>query len=324
MAKLEDVAKLANVSKTTVSRVLNHRGYLSQKTIDRVHAAMRELNYRPNVIAQQLYKNQTNLIGILLPTVANPFFGEVTLELERRLYQLGYKVLIGNSMNDPSKEADYLEQLLNKQVDGLIVGTHNQGIQEYQNLNLPIVSIDRIVNGDIPTVASDNYAGGRLATERLIERGAQKIIHINGPQSLPITAARRREAYEDVMNAHHLTPLTYEVDFNIAETVKKQKLAQILAAHPDVEGIFASNDTDAALLMQLAAERGLRIPEDLLLIGYDGTKLVRELVPQLTTVIQPVDQIAATAVKVLQERIAGQPTKAEYILPVQLSVGTTA
>ena len=129
--KLEDVAKRANVSKTTVSRVLNNRGYLSQETITRVYQAMKELNYQPNVVARQLYQKKTQLIGLLFPTIANPFFGELSAELEKRLYNEGFKVLIGNSMNDPKKEADYLNQLLSKQVDGLIVGTHNQGIKEY-------------------------------------------------------------------------------------------------------------------------------------------------------------------------------------------------
>lgn len=119
--KLEDVAKLANVSKTTVSRVLNNRGYLSQETIERVHEAMKELNYQPNAVARQLYKKQTNIIGLLFPTIANPFFGELNEALEKGLYQEGFKVLIGNSMNNPEKEANYLNQLLNKQVDGLIV-----------------------------------------------------------------------------------------------------------------------------------------------------------------------------------------------------------
>lgn len=324
MAKLEDVAKLANVSKTTVSRVLNHRGYLSQQTIDKVHQAMETLNYRPNVIAQQLYKNQTNLIGILLPSVANPFFGELSVALERRLYQQHYKVLIGNSMNDPQKEQDYLEQLLNKQVDGLIVGTHNRGIREYKNLNLPIVAIDRMVNTDIPIIESDNYAGGKLATERLIKRGATKIIHVNGPQQLESATIRRRHAYEDVMRAHGLTPITYEIDFNISETEKKQQLKQIFADHPDLQAIFSSNDTDAALILQIAAETGRSVPQDFLLIGYDGTQIVRELLPQLTTIVQPIDAIAEHAVATLQARIHGRETTHETILPVKLWSGHTA
>lgn len=323
MAKLEDVAKLANVSKTTVSRVLNHRGYLSEQTINKVHQAMATLNYRPNVIARQLYKNQTNLIGILLPTVANPFFGELSVALERRLYQQHYKVLIGNSMNDSDKEQDYLEQLLNKQIDGLIVGTHNRGIREYQEMNLPVVAIDRMVNTDIPIVAADNYAGGKLAAELLLKGGATKIIHVNGPKKLAVAAHRRREAYEDVMRLHGLTPITYEIDFNIAESDKKAQLQQIFSDYPDVEGIFSSNDTDAALLLQIAAEMGRRVPDDFRLIGFDGTQIVRELLPQLTTIIQPIDEIATQAVSTLQRRIKGEQTDHEIILPVKLWPGAT-
>ena len=126
--KLEDVAKLAGVSKTTVSRVLNKRGYLSEATIAKVYAAMKELNYQPNTIARQLFKQKTNMVGLIFPTVNNPFFGQLVARLEQILYEHGYKVLIGNSQNNPQKEEDYLNQLLNHQVDGLIVGAHNRGL----------------------------------------------------------------------------------------------------------------------------------------------------------------------------------------------------
>ncbi|MCD2257321.1 LacI family DNA-binding transcriptional regulator [Agrilactobacillus fermenti] len=322
--KLEDVAKLAKVSKTTVSRVLNKRGYLSQKTIDRVYAAMRELNYHPNVVARQLYKSQTNLIGLLFPTVANPFFGELVDALEKNLYRQGFKVLIGNSMNDPKKEAAYLDQLLIKQVDGLIVGTHNQGIKEYDTANLPIVAIDRIMNADIPIVESDNYRGGELATERLIQRGAKHIIHTNGPIDLETPARRRRVAYEGTMQAHNLEPLTYTVDFNISAKAKKEIFEKIFQEHPEVEAVFAANDVDAALIMNVAQKLGRQVPKDFLVIGYDGTQVVRELMPNLTTIMQPTAQMAEQAVKVLGQRMNNEPTETEYILPVKLWSGTSA
>lgn len=321
--KLEDVAKLANVSKTTVSRVLNNRGYLSQKTIDKVYAAMEELNYQPNIVARQLYKKQTNIIGLLFPTTANPFFGELTEALERKLYAQGFKVLIGNSMNDTEKETHYLNQLLTKQVDGLIVGTHNQGIKEYKYQNLPIVAIDRIMNEDIPIVESDNYRGGVLATTRLIEQGAKKIIHTNGPTDLETPAKRRRLAYEDTMEKHGLTPSTTIIDFNIPYAEKKAIFDQLFNEQPDIDAVFAANDIDAALIMQLAAQRGRKIPDDLLLIGYDGTKMMRNILPNLTTIIQPIDEMADTAIQVLNQRMKHEATEAEYVLPVSLWEGTT-
>lgn len=321
--KLEDVAKRANVSKTTVSRVLNNRGYLSQETITRVYQAMKELNYQPNVVARQLYQKKTQLIGLLFPTIANPFFGELSAELEKRLYNEGFKVLIGNSMNDPKKEADYLNQLLSKQVDGLIVGTHNQGIKEYNYEHLPVVAIDRNMNQDIPVIESDNYTGGVLATTYLIEQGAKKIIHTNGPITLDSPTKRRRLAYEDTMRQHGLTPITVTLDFNIPYHEKKQILTQIFYDHPDLEAIFASNDIDAALIMQIALELGKKLPADLLLVGYDGTKVIQNILPNLTTIVQPIEAIAQTAVDVLKARLNDRPTESEYVLPVSLKKGTT-
>ncbi|HCC1839608.1 TPA: LacI family DNA-binding transcriptional regulator, partial [Enterococcus faecium] len=294
--KLEDVAKRANVSKTTVSRVLNNRGYLSQKTIDNVYKAIEELNYQPNVVARQLFQKKTNIVGLLFPTVANPFFSELVEALEKKLYEIGYKVLIGNSMNNKEKETNYLNQLLSDQVDGLIVGTHNQGIQEYKYQNLPIVAIDRVMNEDIPVVESDNYNGGKLATKLLIAQGAKNIIHTNGPIDLQTPANRRRLAYEDTMKAYQLIPRTVTLDFNISYVKKKQIFFQMFEDYPKIDGIFASNDIDAALILQVAKEKGLNVPADLLVVGYDGTLMTRSILPDLTTVIQPINDIADTAV----------------------------
>ncbi|EOT47126.1 MULTISPECIES: LacI family DNA-binding transcriptional regulator [Enterococcus] len=321
--KLEDVAKLANVSKTTVSRVLNKRGYLSQETIDKVEAAMKELNYQPNTVARQLYNKKTNLIGLIFPTVANPFFGELVAILENELYQRGYKVIIGNSMNNRRKETDYLNQLLSEQVDGLIVGAHNQGIEEYRYEHLPIVAIDRVMNEDIPIIESDNYFGGKQATQLLIDQGAKVILHTNGPADLDTPAMRRRKAYEDTMQEHGLVPETVVVDFNITYEEKQQIFQKIFDEHPNVEGIFASNDVDAMMLYQIAQQRQYRVPEDLLIVGYDGTTLMRTLFPDLTTIVQPIREIALQAIQTLEKRLAKRETAKEYICPVQLHHGKT-
>lgn len=321
--KLEDVAKLANVSKTTVSRVLNNRGYLSQKTIDKVNEAMEALNYQPNSAARQLFQQKTEIIGLLFPTVANPFFGELIQDLERKLYKEGYKVIIGNSMNDSEKEEYYLNQLLSNQVDGLIVGTHNRGIQQYKKDNLPIVAIDRFMNTDIPIIESNNYYGGQIATERLIEKGAKKIIHTTGPSELETPTHRRMQAYTDTMKKNNLDPLIYHLDFNISYEEKNDIFCRIFNENPDIDGIFASNDIDAIMLMQIATSLNKRIPEDIKVVGYDGTELIRYLYPNLTTIVQPVEKIADKALSVLIQRLKEEKTEQEYILDVYLWEGAS-
>jgi len=321
--KLEDVAAAAGVSKTTVSRVLNHRGYLSEKTIAKVQKAMQELDYRPNIIARQLYKQRTDLVGMIFPTVDNPFFSQLEAEMERQLYRNGYKVLIGNSQNDLAKEENYLQQLLTHQVDGLIVGTQNRGLIGYQHTNLPVVAIDQVVGKNIPVVSSDNYQGGLLATQRLLDDGCRHIIHTNGPLGLDTPTQKRREAYEHLMTKNNLPAITYHLDFNISTIDKERVFRRIFEEHPEVDGIFAANDTDASTIINLASEYGKRIPEDLKIVGYDGSNVTRLLLPGLTTIQQPIDEMADLAVQLLQARINGQNVKS-VVLPVTIWNGKTA
>lgn len=321
--KLEDVAAAAGVSKTTVSRVLNHRGYLSEKTIAKVQKAMQELDYRPNIIARQLYKQRTDLVGMIFPTVDNPFFSQLEAEMERQLYRNGYKVLIGNSQNDPAKEENYLQQLLTHQVDGLIVGTQNRGLIGYQHANLPVVAIDQVVGKNIPVVSSDNYQGGLLATQRLLDDGCRHIIHTNGPLGLDTPTQKRREAYEHLMTKNNLPAITYHLDFNISTIDKERVFRRIFEEHPEVDGIFAANDTDASTIINLASEYGKRIPEDLKIVGYDGSNVIRLLLPGLTTIQQPIDEMADLAVQLLQARINGENVKS-VVLPVTIWNGKTA
>ncbi len=320
--KLQDVAERAGVSVTTVSRVLNNRGYLSEKTINKVHQAMEELNYRPNAVARQLFKQRTNLVGLVFPTVNNPFFGQLEAELETRLYELGYRVVMGNSQNDPQKEERYLQLLFNGQIDGLIVGAHNEGITAYHNTNLPIVSIERIVSKQIPVVAADNYHGGRLATQRLLDDGCQHIIHTNYPASSSTPNQERRRGYEELMEENGRQKLTYEISFDSPDQEKAAVFKRIFAEHPECDGIFADNDTNARLAINAAVQAGKRVPEDVKVVGYDGASSTRLLFPDLTTIQQPIAEMAQTAVDLLQKRLAGQEV-ASVTLPVKLVDGIT-
>lgn len=323
-AKLEDVAQVAGVSKTTVSRVLNHRGYISDQTIKKVHQAMNQLNYRPNVIARQLFKQKTNLVALVFPTVDDPFFAQLEAELEKRFDRLGYRVLMGNSQNNPGKEKDYLKLLLNHQVDGLIVGSHNIGIDAYQKAHRPIVSIERFIGKNIPIVSSDNYQGGLLAVQRLLNDGCQHIIHTNYPTNLVSPNELRRQAYEDLMHRNHRQPITYDVSFDISREEKERIFRRIFTEHPEVDGIFADNDTNASLIIKVGKEFNRHVPEDLKVVGFDGANITRLLSPELTTIQQPIPELAMSAIDLLLRQI-NQETKVESVqLPVKIINSVTA
>lgn len=293
--KLEDVAKLAGVSRTTVSRVLNNRGYIGDKTREKVYQAMETLDYHPNEIARSLFINKTNIIGLIFPTTNNPFYAQMIYHLENNFEALGYKVLLCNSGGRVDKERAYLDMLQRHQVDGIVAGAHNRGIEIYEKTKLPIVSIDRYLAPHVPVVSSDNYAGGILATSLLLEKGCKHIIHINGPIDLETPANLRRKAYEDIMKKNGLPYLTYE----ISETTIRDLFDQ----NPHVEGIFASDDLIATQVLTEARKRGYRVPEDLKVIGYDGADMTCILRPELTTIQQPIDAMAELSVQLLIDQI---------------------
>ena len=269
--KIQDVARLAGVSPTTVSRVLNDRGYISDETREKVNKAMKELNYFPNDVARSLFNKRTNLIGVILPTVSNPFFGELTFYIENICNSLGYKILLCNSLNNIDNEERYLEMLMRNQVDGIIVGTHNQGILQYKNDNMAVVSIDTDLSENIPIIGSDNYNGGKIATELLLSKGCKKIINIDGEFNLRTQARLRKIAYEDVMKSNNRIPITYEIVSTFDGGNQIQIANKILDEHPEVDGVFATNDLFAAAFINEARKRGRKIPEDLKIVGYDGT-----------------------------------------------------
>jgi LacI family transcriptional regulator, sucrose operon repressor len=318
--KIGDVAKVAGVSPTTVSRVLNNRGYIGETTRKKVYKAMEELNYYPNDIARSLFTKKTYLIGIIFPTTSNPFYGQLVFHLENIATSLGYKILLCNSQGREDKEKDYLNMLQRNQVDGIIAGAHNRGIEEYSIPSLPIVGIDRFLSDNVPVVSSDNYDGGRKATQLLINKGCQNIIHINGPISLETPANLRRAAYEDVMLENQLSPITYEVDDtddanNIVKLIKR-----LFSESPQVDGIFASDDMIATTVLKEAKERNIKVPKDLKVIGYDGTETVRFILPELSTIQQPIKQIAEKSIELLIRQINEESNDIplETVLPVVL------
>jgi LacI family transcriptional regulator, sucrose operon repressor len=314
--KLDDVAKAAGVTRTTVSRVINNRGYISERTRKKVKEAMEELHYYPNDLARSLYKKKTRFIGLIVPTISNPFFGELTFHVENILADLGYKVILCNSLNNPEKEESYSEMLIRHQVDGIIVCSHNRGVSTYQRQNIPVVAIDRYLSPTVPVISSDNYKGGKMAVEHLIDKGCKNIVHINGPSQLETPTQLRRKAYEDIIT----NPITYEIQDVFDGQQAIELIRKIFSEVPQVDGIFASDDMIGVSCLNVAREKGIKVPEELKVVGYDGTKTLMNIQPNLTTIRQPIESLAQSTVSTLLKLVDDPEANVELetILPVKL------
>lgn len=294
--KLEDVAKEAGVSPTTVSRVLNNRGSLSEKTKNKVYEAMNILGYYPNEIARSLFGKKTRTIGLLLPNLMDPFFGELATKLENELAKQNYKVLICNTHDELEKEENYLKMLLANQVDGIVVGSHNQPSQLYERANLPIVAIDRYVSETVPIVRSNNYQGGCLATNYLISKNCQTIALLSGSSEQAIQLGEQRaQAYIDTMNKNQLTPLIYHVEFDDPIQTQRERVQQFLSNYPKVDGVFATGDSLAGLLHQMTVSNDQTIQ----IVGFDGTEFITNYFNNFATIQQPIDLLVQKTISLL-------------------------
>lgn len=324
MVKQDDVAKLAGVSSTTVSRVINNYGSLSEKTKKKVHEAMDQLNYQPNVMARSLQGKRTNMIGLIIPDVSNPFFGELVEILEEQLFKKDYRVILCDSHQDHDKERYYLKMLQANRVSGIITETHNRNLPEYEQSGLPIVSLDRYLSDNIPIVSSDNFSGGQKAAQALLHVDCQQMAVITGSNNSKSPTDDRVRGFNQTLATHNLTAKSVELGLHVSSNVKLMKIRQLLTNNK-VDGIFCTDDLTALLVIQIAKKLGIKIPEQLKVIGYDGTKLIRQYMPELTTIVQPIADMADLAIDLLLQRIENPEVKLEkqYVLPVEQAVGAT-
>ncbi|MDC3417435.1 LacI family DNA-binding transcriptional regulator [Aquibacillus salsiterrae] len=291
---IKDVAIRAGVSVTTVSRVLNNRGYIGKETRKKVEKAMEEINYSPNQIARALQKSQSYILGIIVPDSNHPFFSELIKHVEITANEHNYKVLICNSLDQLEKETKYISMLKENRVDGLIMCSHTLDVEEYKKLSFPVVTFDRIIANHFPYVAADNYRGGEIATEHLIESGCKKLLHISGPLKLDLLPNRRTDAFR-------LTCMKHNIDHEVIEGTQDNLTfdyfsdfieSEVSVKLTDFDGVFCSNDLVAYALYLYAAKNNIKVPEQLKIVGYDFHSFTRMLqTPKLTTIAQPVSRI---------------------------------
>ena len=327
---ITDVAKLAGVSKTTVSRVLNRRGPLSEKTINKVEDAMRELGYFPNEHARALSGVTSRVIGVVISAFNHPFHSELLQQISLAVRKNGYSILIASSGEIGTKDASSgtlgaIEFLLSRQVDAILSMNYIDpqywpGIRE-KCANTPFITILTEITPDIPSVLSDDKQGGILAARHLHAKGCKKIVHVSGALSdYPYRYVDERSyAFLEECESFGISTHNYEYRGSLMDMDSMQELiSRIFSENMDMDGIFLSNDIFAAQCVAYAQSLAYRIPDDLRVLGYDGIYLGTLTYPAISTIRQDFSGLAEAAVKIALASIRGENTESRVLVPVKL------
>ncbi|MFC3884457.1 LacI family DNA-binding transcriptional regulator [Bacillus songklensis] len=324
MVRIKDVAKKANVSTATVSRVLSKPDTVKEETIEKVREAIRELNYQPNVLARQLRRSETKTILVVVPDITNTFFSKVLRGIESVAVANGYQVLLVDAGNGVEDENGYLNILRQKKADGLVLLTARMEskIVEDMALEYPVVLACEYIEGsNIPTVSIDNVSGARKATEHLINLGHKRIGFISGPLG-GVLGQDRLKGYCQAMAQYNLMVepiLVQEGDFSYESGFNM--MMKFLALNNPPTAVFVANDEMAFGVLKAAKSKGLRVPHDLSVMGFDDIKFSSIIEPALTTIEQPAFEIGTKAMELLLRLMNKEEVeKNQYILEDRLII----
>ena len=310
MATIKDVAKMAGVSTTTVSHVINKTRFVAKETEEAVMQAIKSLKYSPSAVARSLKVNTTKSIGMIVTTSESPYFAEIIHAVEDHCYRQGYSLFLCNTQNDPEKIKNHVEMLTKKRVDGLLVMCSEYTQHSLDVLSsfssVPMVVMDWGPNTDTDIIEDNSFTGGYLATKHLIDCGHKEIGLIAG--ELDKTTARTR--YEGFVKAMNEVNLPIHENWIMEGFFEPEDgyecMNKILAQDSLPTAVFCCNDVMALGAISAITEKGLRVPDDISIIGYDNIHSSRFYAPPLTTIHQSKSRLGAQAVNLLFERIANK------------------
>lgn len=323
MANIRDVADNAGVSVATVSRALQQPERVSPKTRSKVMSAVAQVGYKPNLMAVKFRSGKTHNLVVLVPTVANVFFARVISGMQEAAAELGYSILLANTLGNPDIESQYAKMVSTSQADGLIqLRAHNPFDDSMINDNglLPMVNACEVINeGRYPVVALDNRAAAKAMTQHLLALGHTRIAMIKGPHSSPLTQDRLA-GYKDALAEAKLNfdeSLLFPGDFTLHAGYNAGVAISEQARRPTA--VFCENDETAIGAMQAFKQAGLSIPDDMSVAGFDDIAFSAFCDPPLTTIAQPAEEFGRTAITLLVDVLNGKIRKApKVIMPFEL------
>lgn len=316
MISIREVARLAEVSPATVSRVINGTAKVDEQKKKRVLAVIEETGFVPNEVARSLFKKSASMIGLILPSIKNPFFTQMASAIEKAAAEKGYRLLLCNTGHNPEREKSMIQMLISMNVDGIIITTSNDDIMPLvETSRIPIVITDRRPEHGTTCsyIHSDHYEGGRLAITHMVEEcKCKNIVCLKGPQLIS-SAKDRYEGYRDYCRQHGIKEQTIECGYEFEEGL--DIMDDLLKQFPDADGIIACDDMVAVSAYKVLHNKGIRVPQQIQLMGYDNIAIASLMTPELTTIDQPVTEIGKKAVSI----IAGEDgVGKEFVLPVKL------
>ncbi len=303
-ATIWDVARLANVSKSAVSRYINNKEGVSDEVKERIKKAIEELNYKPNTLARALKTRVTKSIGLIIPSIENPVFPPLVKVVENTARKYGFTTILCNSEGSIEREAEYLELLVEKQVDGIIfnaMGIYHERLDILKKSNTPVVVIGRkIENFNTTNVTVDNFKGAFMAVEYLIKTGMRNIAFISGQMESNTAISDRFEGYKAALEA-------YGIEYNERLVLREDRtfdggidaISKLIERNEKFDAVFASNDIIAIGCVEKLIECGYSIPKDVSVIGYDDIPSSRIIRPKLSTILNPPKVMGVEAVKAL-------------------------
>lgn len=317
-ATIYEVAHLAGVSTATVSHVINGTRFVSEDLRKKVRDAMDELDYRPNMLARNLRSGKSKVIGVLLPDCTNLFFAEIARSIDRMCFSLGYNIILCNTDNNLSHQSNYTDMLLSKHVDGIIFICSDKAVSDVSKCvssHIPAVVVDRDMNCDFSdSIVVNNEQGSFEATSYLIEMGFQNIAFISGPKGIS-SADERAAGFRRALKTNKIDyrqEFTFHGDFHYSGGRQAFLHFRTLPEKPDA--VFAANDMMAIGFIHTAKENNVRIPHDISVVGFDDIELSSIIIPPLTTIAQPIEEIAEIATRRLLEKIELQKTDIRKIV----------
>ena len=294
---MKDVAREAGVALGTVSKVFNNRS-VGEEYRRKVLDAAERLGYQVNSYARGLKTNRTYAVAVVLPNIINPFFSVLAQNLCQALTGRGYRMFLSITDFDPEAEQRYIHMAQQNQVDGIIGLTYNPSLQVADNV--PFVSFDRYVSPDVPCVASDNFGGGHLAAKKLVELGCERLLFLRIGSTVAGESDKRRDGFESFCRSAGVEhDALYLCDSDGLHPFRNFLQAHFHEGRLDYDGIFCCTDVLALEIREMLREMGLRVPQDVQLIGFDGTALHMGRALECSTIVQPVPLLAETCVDIL-------------------------